>query len=51
MIKTIRWLIALGFLGSLWGMAAFLIYKQAPGWGWFLFCVTLIAGSTDISIK
>ena len=31
MSETIRWALALAYLGSLFGMAAFLIYKRAPG--------------------
>lgn len=50
MSEIIRWAIALGFFAALWGMAAFLIYKQVPGWGWFLFGVILITGSTSIKI-
>ena len=50
MSEIIRWAIALGFFMALWGMAAFLIYKQVPGWGWFLFGVILITGSTSIKI-
>lgn len=36
---------------SLFGMAAFLIYKGTPGWGWFLFVVFCICGSIKWSIK
>jgi len=50
MSEIIRWALALAFLASLYGMAAFLIYKQAPGWGWFLAAVTLIVGCTTIKI-
>ena len=34
---------------SLFAIAAWLIYKQAVGWGWFLFCVVLVVGSLDMS--
>ncbi|SOD42371.1 hypothetical protein [Nitrosovibrio sp. Nv4] len=30
---------------SIMGMAAFLIYKQVDGWGWFLLIAALIVGS------
>lgn len=33
---------------SIFGMATFLIYKQSPGWGWFLFVAFLILGSIKI---
>ncbi len=36
---------------AVFGMAAFLILKQAPGWGWFLLVAFLILGSTSISAK
>lgn len=51
MSEIIRWFMALTFLASIWAMAAFLIYKQAPGWGWFLFCATLVMCFTSIKIK
>jgi len=31
-------------------MAAFLIYKRAPGWGWFLAVVCVVVSSTTIHI-
>ncbi len=51
MSEIVRWGMALTFLASLWGMAAFLIYKQVPGWGWFLLAVTIVAGSTSFRIE
>lgn len=36
---------------SLFGFAAWLVYKQAPGWGWFLFAVVLVTGSIKWSVK
>jgi len=36
---------------SVMGMAAFLIYQQASGWGWFLFVAVLIVGSMKISVS
>lgn len=33
---------------SLFGMAARLIYVKAPGWGWFLLVVALVALGTSI---
>jgi len=51
MSEVIRWALVLVFMASLWGMSAFLIYKQAPGWGWFLACVTIVMLSTSVSIK
>lgn len=33
----------------LFGMAAFLIYRQVDGWGWFLFVVIMICGSMKFS--
>lgn len=50
MSETIRWALALAYLGSLFGMAAFLIYKRAPGWGWFLAVVCVVVSSTTINI-
>lgn len=50
MSKIIRWLIACMVPVALFGMAAFLIYKQADGWGWFLLCVFLIIGGTSLRI-
>lgn len=50
MSEIIRWAIALIFMASLWGMAAFLIYAQAPGWGWFLTCITVTMLCTSIKI-
>ncbi len=32
------------------GFSAFLIYKQVPGWGWYLFASALIAGSTSVKV-
>jgi len=31
-------------------LAAFLIYKQVPGWGWFLTIAFLLLGSTSIKL-
>lgn len=50
MSEIVRWALALAFLASLFGMACFLIYKQVPGWGWFLFAVIIFAGSVHIEI-
>lgn len=50
MSEIIRWLIACLVPVSLFGMAAFLIYKQADGWGWFLLCVLIVVGSTSFHI-
>lgn len=50
MSEIIRWGMALMFMASLWAMAAFLIYRQAPGWGWFLACITLVMLFTSIHI-
>lgn len=36
---------------SIFGMAAFLIYTQSKGWGWFLFVALLILGSVKISAE
>lgn len=36
---------------SLFGLAAFLIYARAPGWGWFLLCVTLVCGGLHYETK
>lgn len=33
----------------LFGIAGYLIYKQSDGWGWFLLCATLVAGSINYS--
>ena len=35
---------------SLFAMAAFLIYRSADGWGWFLFAVVCVVGSTKRGI-
>jgi hypothetical protein len=35
---------------SLMGIAAFLIYKQVDGWGWFLLCALMISGSLRAKI-
>lgn len=35
----------------LFGFAAFLIYKQVDGWGWFLLATMLIVGGANISIE
>lgn len=35
---------------SLFGMAAFLIYHERSGWGWFLFCAVIVAGSLRIKV-
>lgn len=32
-------------LTSVFGMAAFLIYRSINGWGWFLFVTVLIFGT------
>jgi len=50
MSEIIRWLIACLVPVSLFGMAAFLIYKGTDGWGWFLFSVVIVAGSTSFKI-
>lgn len=50
MSETVRWAVALTYLGSLFGMAAFLIYKRAPGWGWFLAVVCVVVSTTTIQI-
>jgi len=50
MSEIARLAVALTFLASLFGMAAFLIYKQTPGWGWFLAAVTIVVGSASIEI-
>jgi hypothetical protein len=36
---------------SIMGMAAFLIYKQSDGWGWFLFVSLLIVGSIKVKMS
>jgi hypothetical protein len=36
---------------SIMGMAAFLIYQQVDGWGWFLLCAMGIAGGFSASLK
>lgn len=36
---------------SLFGMAAFLIYNQVSGWGWFLFVVIIYVGSLKWNVK
>ncbi|MFY2033696.1 hypothetical protein ACOTDT_16290 [Achromobacter xylosoxidans] len=51
MSEIVRWALALTYLGSLFGMAAFLIYKRAPGWGWFLAVVCVVVSSTTIHIE
>ena len=48
MTKIVLHLITCAVPISVFGMAAFLIYKQAPGWGWFLFVAFLILGSLHI---
>lgn len=35
---------------SLFGMAAWLIYKNKDGWGWFLFAVVMIVGQLHIKV-
>lgn len=50
MSEIARWGMALAYMACLWGFAAFLIYKQVPGWGWFLLCVTIIMGTTSVHI-
>ncbi|MFY1847081.1 hypothetical protein [Achromobacter dolens] len=50
MSEAVRWALALAYLTSLFGMAAFLIYKRAPGWGWFLAVVCVVVSSTTIHI-
>ena len=42
MSESVRWALALTYLGSLFSMAAFLIYKRVPGWGWFLAVVCVV---------
>jgi uncharacterized membrane protein YeaQ/YmgE (transglycosylase-associated protein family) len=36
---------------SIMGMSAFLIYKQADGWGWFLLVALCIVGSFRESVN
>ena len=50
MSESVRWALALTYLGSLFSMAAFLIYKRVPGWGWFLAVVCVVVSSTTIHI-
>ena len=50
MNEIIRFFIACMVPVSLFGMAAFLIYKDVSGWGWFLLCVVLITGSMSFHI-
>lgn len=45
------WLISNIYLISVWGMAAFLIYSQTPGWGWFLACAFFVLAGTTIKIN
>lgn len=50
-MKTIiESLIAYSVPVSIMGMAAFLIYKQSTGWGWFLFVALLIVGNMEIRV-
>jgi hypothetical protein len=51
MSEIIRLLIVCMVPVALFGMAAMLIYHGVPGWGWFLFCVILVVGSTSVNIK
>ncbi|PNM90974.1 hypothetical protein AL490_019035 [Achromobacter xylosoxidans] len=50
MSESVRLALALTYLGSLFGMATFLIYKRAPGWGWFLAVVCVVVSTTTIQI-
>lgn len=36
---------------SIMGSAAFLIWKQVPGWGWYLFCAFMIVDSLKIKVS
>lgn len=36
---------------TLFGMAAYLIYSKADGWGWFLFGVICICGSMEFKVE
>lgn len=51
-MKEIRDILALALFAAIpisgFISVAFLIYHQKPGWGWLLFAVILITGSTSI---
>jgi hypothetical protein len=36
---------------AVFGFGAFLIYKQADGWGWYLFVAALVVGSTSFKTR
>ncbi len=47
-LETLIFFIAVAAPTSIMLAAAFLIYHNKDGWGWFLFAATLIAGSTKV---
>lgn len=51
MSEIIRFAIGCAVPICIMGFAAFLIWKQVDGWGWYLFVAVLIVGSMKISVQ
>lgn len=50
MSETIRFLIGCMVPITALVAAAFLIYKQVPGWGWYLFVAACVALGTSVKV-
>jgi hypothetical protein len=47
-LETVIFVVGCATPVSMMGFSAFLIYKQANGWGWYLIATVLVVGSMRI---